>query len=133
MSPQCEGELELDSASDDDNVNEEVDRSTTHDDATECGPKDYISAVRESSLWISPDVLILRTAGRRWNNAKLYGEFAALCFFLMTNNEEACCSPLPGWPSLCFDCRRNFGFAHSTFESRWLPDMTAFNCSRERT
>ena len=80
VSPQWEGELELDSASDYDNVNEEVDSSVTHDHATESGPKDYTSAVRKCSLWIlirdsisPPDVLVLRTAGSKWNNAKLYG------------------------------------------------------------
>ena len=37
----------LDSASDDDNVSEEVDGSVARDHATKSGPKDYISAVRE--------------------------------------------------------------------------------------
>ena len=45
----------------------------------------------ECSLWIlirdslcPPDVMRLRTAERRWNNAQFFGEFAALWFFLMT-------------------------------------------------
>ena len=49
------------------------------DDAAE-GPKDYISDVRESSLWASlrdcltpANVVVLRTAGPKWYNAKLYG------------------------------------------------------------
>ena len=95
MSPQWEGELELDSASDYDNVNEEVDSFVARDHAAESGPKDYVSVVRESSLWIlvrdcccPPDVLNLRTAGRRWNNAKLHGEIAALWFFLTTKMKK---------------------------------------------
>ena len=48
----------------------------------------------------------------------------------MTKNEEASPSPLPEWPSLCFDYRQNFGFAHSMFESGRLLDMTAFNLLR---
>ena len=57
------------------------------DSADEGGPKDYISEVSESSLWASirdyvapPDVLIMRTAGPKWNHAKLYGEFASLWY-----------------------------------------------------
>ena len=81
------------------------------DSAAESGPKDYISEVRESSSWASirdyltaPDVLVWRTAGPKWNNAKLYGEFAALRFFLMTKDgsEEGAPDPLPELPSLCF-------------------------------
>ena len=95
VGPQWEGELELNSASDYDydNVNEEDDSFVARDHATESGPKDYVSAVRESSLWIlmrdslsPPDVLVLRTAGRMWNNAKLYGEFVALWFFFSNKN-----------------------------------------------
>ena len=80
VSPQWEGGLEVESASDCDNA---------------WGMRDYISVVRECSSWIlirdslcPPDILSQRT-GRKWNNAKLYGEFAALRFFLMTKNEEA--------------------------------------------
>ena len=53
-------------------------------DIGESSPKDYVSEVRESSLWASIrdyltplDVLAMRTAGLKWNCAKLYGEFAA--------------------------------------------------------
>ena len=77
--------------------------------------RDYINVMKEYSLWIlirdslcPPDILSLRTAGRKWNNAKLYGEFAALWFSLTTKNEEAPTSPLPEWPSLCFDYRQKF-------------------------
>ena len=92
VSPQCEGGLELDSASDCDNAY----------GAMEKGTRDYISVKRECSLWTlirdslcPPDVIRLRTAGRKWNNAKLYGEYAALWFFLMAKNEEAPTSPTP--------------------------------------
>ena len=116
VSPQWEGELELDSASDYDNENNEVDVSVTYDNATERSPKDNVSAARESSLWILirdsiclPDVLCLRAAGKGWNDAKLYDELAALWFFLMTNKEDTSAAvPLPEWPSLCFDYRQNF-------------------------
>ena len=49
VSPQWEGGLELDSASDCDNANFEVGTAAAQDHATESGPKDYISVVRESS------------------------------------------------------------------------------------
>ena len=122
VSPQWEGELELDSASDYDNENNEVDVSVTYDHSTERSPKDNVSAARESSLWIlirdsicPPDVLCLPAAGRRWNDAKLYDELVALWFFLMTNKEDTSAAvPLPEWPSLCFDYRQNFGCAPST-------------------
>ena len=42
---------------------------------------------------------------------QLYGEFAALWFFLMTKNEAKPTRPLPEWPSLRLDCCDNFGFA----------------------
>ena len=49
VSPKWEGELELDSATDYDNLNEEVDCSVTYDLATEnVFVKNYISVVRES-------------------------------------------------------------------------------------
>ena len=49
VSPQWEGGLELDFASDCNNANVEVGTSAAQDHATESGPKDYISVVRESS------------------------------------------------------------------------------------
>ena len=52
VSPQREEELELESASDYDNVNEEVGSFAARDHATESGSMDYISVVRETSLWI---------------------------------------------------------------------------------
>ena len=98
VSPQWEGGLELDSASDCDNVY----------GATERCLRDYISVTRECSLWIRPpDILSVRAAERKWNKAKLYG------------------SPLPEWPSLCFDYRQNFGFVPSATESREWRDMIA--------
>ena len=77
VSPQWEGELELDSASDCDNTC----------GAMIQGTRDSISVIRECSLWIlirdlcPPDVIRLRTAGREWNEARLQGDFAALWFF----------------------------------------------------
>ena len=60
--------------------------------------KAHTSRVRESSLWVSirdcltpADILVLRTAGTKWNNSKLYGAFGALWFFLMTKIEV--CGP----------------------------------------
>ena len=133
----CEGELELDSAGDSDNEYAEDDRLAAGNHAAESGPKDYISVITGSSLWIlirdslsPPDVLVLRMAGSKWNSAKLYREFTALWFFLLTKggSEERDPVTLPEWPSLCFDHRQNFGFAPNMIESGRLPDMTAFNC-----
>ena len=94
VSPHWEGGLELDSASDCDNANAEVGTSAAQDHATESGPKDYMSVVRESSQRIlirdspgPPEILVLRTAGSKWNSAKLNGEFAALWFSLDTRWE----------------------------------------------
>ena len=74
-SPQWEGELELDSASDSDSTNGAMVQDM----------RDYISVIRECSLWIlirdslcPPDVIRLHTAERRWNNPQSYGEIAAL-------------------------------------------------------
>ena len=70
VNPQWEGHLELDSVSGDDNAC----GAMVH------GMRNSISIIRESSLWIliqdsfcPPDVIRLRTAGWRWNNAELYG------------------------------------------------------------
>ena len=85
VSPQWDCELELDSDDDNENENENNDSYEAGDSAAERGLKDYISEVSESSLWdsicdyLSPaDVLVLRTAGPKWNNAKLYGKFQQL-------------------------------------------------------
>ena len=101
--------------------------------AAESGPKDYISEVSESSLGASirdyftpSDILVLRTAGSKWNNAKLYGEFAALWFFLMTKDGSK-------WPSMCSDYRQSSGFGKGMFEPGRLPDLTAFGNSGEWT
>ena len=80
MSPECEGGLELDSDNDYEEEYEYEDDGSYEefDSATESGPKDYISEVSESSLWASirdylapSDILVLRTVGSKWNNAKL--------------------------------------------------------------
>ena len=122
MSPQWEGELELDPASDGDTEYEEDGGLVARNHAAENGLKDYTSVIRESSLWIlvpdllcPTDVLLLRTAGSKWNNAKLYGEFAELWFYLLTTDGSEGREPvtLPKLPSLCFGCRQNFGFAPS--------------------
>ena len=119
MSPQWEGGSELDSDNDCEDENEGDDSYEACDSAAESGPKDYISEVSESSLWASIRASLLRpmfwsnrTAGPKWNNAKLYGKHAALWFFLMTKDgsEEWAPVPLPEWPSVCFDFRQNFGF-----------------------
>ena len=76
--PQCEGELELGSDDDDD-----------RDTAGECdddGLKDYLSEVRRVSIrdfFTPPDILVMLTAGPKWNHAELYWSFAALWFFFM--------------------------------------------------
>ena len=105
LCPQWEWQLELDSVSGDDNAF----GAMVH------GMREPISIIRESSLWIRIrrplKVIRLRTAGRRWNNVELYGEFAALWFWFMTKNEATPTSPLPEWPSPLFDYRDNFGFA----------------------
>ena len=128
MSPQWQGQLELDSVSGDDNACR----------AMEHGMRD-ISITRESSLWIlirdslfPPDVIRLRTAGRRWNNAELSGEFAALWFFFMTKNEATPTSPLPEWPSLCFDYRDNFGFTPTAIEFREWSDFSTGSAQSEK-
>ena len=114
MSPQWEGGLELnfDNNSEDETDHEVGGRYDETDDAVEDGAKHYISDVRESSQWASlrdyftpADVLVLRTAGPKWYNAKLWGEFEELWFLLMKRKggEEQPFAPLPEWPSLCFD------------------------------
>ena len=97
-SPQWEGKLELGSNDDDDR-----DKASDSDDDD---LKDYISVVSEGPLWVStrdfltpPDVLVMRTAGAKWNHAKLNGSFAALWFFLMSKDEsEVESEPLTEWP-----------------------------------
>ena len=106
MSPQWEGGLELDSDSDSDNdyeeENEDDDSYEACDSAAESGPKDYINELSGSSLWASirdyltpPNVLVLRAAGPKWSNAKLYGESAALWFFLMKKDDSEEGAPVP--------------------------------------
>ena len=85
VSPQWEGGLELDSASDHDSTF----GSMIH------GTRDSIRIMRECSLRIlirdslcTPDVIRLRTAGRWWNNVQLYGEFAACRPLVLPHDKE---------------------------------------------
>ena len=82
MNPQWEGGLELNSDNDYEDENEDEDYGSYEefDSDAESHPKDYIGEVSESSLWAStpdhftpPDILVLRTAGSKWNNAKFTG------------------------------------------------------------
>ena len=109
LSPQWEGELELElnTASDYDNDSKENDSGTAGDSIAWRDLTDSISIVREYSVWnlirdslCPPDVLRLRTIGRGWNDAKLYGDSAALWFFLMTNKDETPATQLLEWPCL---------------------------------
>ena len=104
------------------------------------GARDYISEVRESSLWAPLcDCLtpadVLRTTGSKWYNAELYGEFAELWFFFMKREggDGPPLAPLSEWPSLCFDYRQNFGFDNGMSEPGRLPDLTAFEDSGKWT
>ena len=140
MNPQWEGGLELNFGNNsEDGTDHEVDgRYDDTGGAGEEGPKDYISDARESSLWTSlrdcltpAEVLVLRTGGPKWYNAKLYGEFAELWFFLMKGKggEEPPFAPVPEWPSLCFFIVRISSSIIGMFEPGWLPDLTAFEDS----
>ena len=89
---------------------------------------DYLSQVRNSPVWntirdflLPPDMLAVRTAGPNWNDSKLYGSFAALCFFLMEKgeSEKGESEPPPEWPSLCCNLRQRFGYHES---ERWPLD-----------
>ena len=87
VSPKWEGELELGFDEDiSDNAGERGDDE---------GLKDHLSETSESPLWVSIldfltllDVLVMRTAGPRWNHAKQYGSCAALWFFLLEKDES---------------------------------------------
>ena len=131
LSPQWEGELELNSASDFDNDSKEDDRCTAGDSTAWRDNTDSSSDVREHSVWnrirdslCPPDVLRLRTVGRWWNVAEQYGDFAALWFFLLTNKDET---------SLRSDYSDNFGSARRAIESGEWPDLTTFECAGKRT
>ena len=97
LSPQWDGELELDSANDCDDLTKFSDvcafsfltqkkedyRLVARDCATENALKNICVARETLSLWNfirdslnPPDVLFL-TTGSKWNNAKLHGEFEA--------------------------------------------------------
>ena len=96
----------------------------THWDVT----SDFLSQMRDSPVWITirdfllpPDMLAMRTAGPKWNHAKLCGFFAALWFFLMENgeSEKEESESLPEWPSLWCNLRQRFGYYES---DRWPLD-----------
>ena len=98
--------------------------STPHWDVN----SDYLSQVRDSPVWISirdfpfpPDILAMRTAGPKWNHAKMDGSFAALWFFLMEKDEseKGESEPLPEWPSPCCNLRKRYGYHES---NRWPLD-----------
>ena len=89
-------------------------QSGKHDDTQRW---DCLSQVRDSPVWITirdfllpPDMLAMRTAGPKWNHAKLYGFFAALWFFLMENGEDQKreSESLPEWSSPCGGLRQQF-------------------------
>ena len=56
----------------------------------------------------------MRTAGHKWNVARLCSSFAELCFFLMKKENDKS-EPLPEWPSLKFDYRPIDGFDLGVF------------------
>ena len=82
-------------------------------------------------LFCPPDVLRLCTVGRVWNDAKLYGDFAALWFFLMTNKDETPATQLPECPSLKFDYRDNFGFCPQGHGVRRVARLECLRMCRE--
>ena len=74
---------------------------------------DYLSEVGDSPVRISildflSDILSMRTAGPKWNHAKLCVSFAALWFFLMEKDEseKGESEPFSEWPSLCCNLRQ---------------------------
>ena len=115
VSPQWEGELELDSASD----SESTEGSMMQD------IRDYTSIKWECSLWI-----LIREGGMRRD---FFGDIAALWFFLMTNKGDTPATQLPEWPSLGFHYGGNFRFAPRATESREWPDLNTFGCAGTRT
>ena len=98
--------------------NSKEDDSCTASDSTAWRDHtDAISTVREKSVWnlirdslCPPDVLRLRTVGRERNEVKLFGDFAALWFSLVTNKDETISTEPPEWQSPRLDSRDNFGF-----------------------
>ena len=62
--------------------------------------------------FLPPDMLAMRTAGPKWNHAKLYGFFAGLWFFFMVNGEDqkSESESLPTWPSLYGNLRQRFDY-----------------------
>ena len=91
--------------------------------------RDFISEVRESSLWAPlcdtpADVLVLRTAGSKWYDAKLYGGFAELWFFLMKTKGMDASPPVPP-----LELTNLWHFGFGLFEPGRLPNLTAFASS----
>ena len=105
MSPRWAGGLELGTDDHSENTAEEECEDWSSDELGRVGraARDYISEVRESSLWaplcdcLTPaDVPVLRTVGSKCFYAKFYGEFAELWFFLIKKERYGCvptCSP----------------------------------------
>ena len=112
MSPQWEGEPELDFPSDCDKTY----------GAMVQGMRDYISIM--DTDWLK---------GGRMRQERLFGDFAALWFFLMTNKGDTAATQLPEWPSLGFDHRDNFGSAPRAIESGEWPDLNTFGCAEKWT
>ena len=122
-----------DSNNENENENDEDGNYKELDSVAAGEARDYVSEVRESSLWaplcdcLSPaHVLVVRTAGSKWYNAKHYGEFAELWFFLMKRKggDEPPFVPLPKLPIFRPDYRQNLGFDHGMFEPGRPPDLT---------
>ena len=95
-----------------DEIDEDGNNEGELDSVAAGGARDYMSEVRESSLWaplcdcLTPaDVLVLPTTGSKWYHAKLFGEFAEFGFLLMKRQggDVPPFTPLPEWPSLCPD------------------------------
>ena len=111
------------------------------DNAAAGGARDYISEVRESSLWAP---LCDCLTGRVCWSCVLLGPSGTMRNFMVNLQNYGSSSrkekvvmghplPLPEWPSLFFDYRRNFGFDNGIFEPGRLPDLTAFEDSGKRT
>ena len=86
----------------------------------------------DPKLLCARDVIRLRTA-REWYKVRLYGVFAALWFFLLTNKGDTAATQLLEWSSLTFDYRDNFGFAPGATESGEEPDLFTFGCAGKWT
>ena len=75
-----------------------------------------------------PTEFRLRTARRKWNTATLYGEFAALWFFLLMNKDDCTTSGIAK-----SEIRDTFGFALRAIEPGEWSDLYAFGWTGKRT